>query len=58
MRDEMPKRDFFWHGGDVDLPRPKYTNGTEEEAKTRPQNVVRREEIERNWRRGDSRKKN
>jgi hypothetical protein len=37
--------------------RPEFANRTEEEAKTMPQNVVRREEIERNWRRGGSRKK-
>jgi hypothetical protein len=48
------KEIFFWRGRDVDLLRPKSTNGTEEEAKTVPQN----EEIERNWRRGGSRKKN
>jgi len=47
------KENFFWRGRDVDLLRPKSTNGTEEEAKTVPQN----EEIERNWRRGGSRKK-
>ena len=46
MRDEMPKREFFWELQDVDLRRLKCTNGTEEEAKTMSQNVARREEIE------------
>jgi hypothetical protein len=40
------KENFFWRGRDVDLLRAKSANGTEEEAKTVPQN----EEIERNWR--------
>jgi hypothetical protein len=49
----MPKREFFLARLDVDLLRANSTNGTEEEAKTVPQN----EEIEGNWRRGGSRKK-
>jgi hypothetical protein len=52
-RDEMPKREFFLARPDVDLLRAKSTNGTEEEAKTVPQN----EEIARSWRRAGSRKK-
>lgn len=51
------RKEIFSGGGPADSPRPKYTNGAEEEAKTRPQNVVRREEIERNWRRGGGREK-
>jgi hypothetical protein len=48
------KENFFWRGRDVDLLSAKSPNGTEEEAKTVPQN----EEIEGSWRRGGSRKKN
>ena len=52
-RDEMPKREFFLARPGCGFTKSESPNGTEEEAKTAPQN----EEIEGNWRRGGSRKK-
>jgi hypothetical protein len=45
----MPKREFFLAPDRMWIyVRPERANATEEEAKTMPQNGVRREEIERN----------